>query len=108
MYFSLVLHIMKLIREWFLSLDNFETETGQRLPRTYKLEETSYDGGQDDLEAKMTQVIQRSNEWADKIQLGAFYQNEHIHTYKERIATRIHNYMEIPQNKPSKIKVIAP
>ena len=72
-----------------------------------KLEETRYDCGQHDLEAKMTQVIQRSNDWADKIQLGVFYQNEHIPTYKERILTRIHNYMEIPQNKPSKIKVIA-
>jgi hypothetical protein len=42
----------------------------------------------------MTQVIQRSIEWADKTQLDAFYQNEHILTYKERILTRIHNYME--------------
>lgn len=52
--------------------------------RTYKLEETSYNGGQGDLEAKMTQVIQRSNECAEKIQLGVFYQNEHIPTYKEK------------------------
>ncbi|GEM_PF-1722462 len=60
-------------REWYLSLENVEAETGQQLPRSCKLEETSYDYGQDDLEAKMTQVIQRSNDWADKIQLNVFY-----------------------------------
>jgi 2-oxoglutarate ferredoxin oxidoreductase subunit beta len=43
---------------------------------------------------KMAQVIEKSNEWGDKIPLGIFYQNEHVPTYQERIAARIPDYME--------------
>jgi 2-oxoglutarate ferredoxin oxidoreductase subunit beta len=67
------------------------------MPRTYKLEETGYDGvvrDPSELNAKMAQVVEKSNEWGDKIPIGVFYQNEHVPTYQERITARIPNYME--------------
>jgi 2-oxoglutarate ferredoxin oxidoreductase subunit beta len=71
------------------------------MPRIYKLEETGYDGVVHDpseINAKMAQVIEKSNEWGDKIPIGIFYQNEHVPTYQERIASRIPEYLE---NSPS-------
>ncbi len=86
-------------KEWFQGLDNVDPHTGKTMPRTYKLEETGYDGVVHDpseINAKMAQVIEKSNEWGDKIPIGVFYQNEHVPTYQERIAARIPNYMESP------------
>jgi 2-oxoglutarate ferredoxin oxidoreductase subunit beta len=99
-------------KEWFQGLDNVNPETGKQTPRTYKLEDIGYDGivhKDNELNAKMAQVIERSNEWGNRIPVGIFYQNEYIPTYEERILSRINNYMESPpakqnisdkQNKP--------
>ena len=68
------------------------------MPRVYKLE-TEYDGvvyEPGEVNTKMAQVIERSNEWGNKIPIGIFYRNEHIPTYQERIIARIPNYIENP------------
>src|ERR1051325_6481388 len=86
-------------REWFQGLDNINPDTGKEMPRTYKLEETGYDGivhSPDEVNMKMSQVIEKSNEWDSKIPLGVFYQNEHVPTFQERISSRIPNYMQDP------------
>jgi 2-oxoglutarate/2-oxoacid ferredoxin oxidoreductase subunit beta len=89
-------------KEWFQGLDNVDPETGKQMPRTYKLEDTEYDGvirEPEEMNTKIAQVIERSNEWGSKIPIGIFYQNEHIPTYQERIVARISNYMEYPPSK---------
>jgi 2-oxoglutarate ferredoxin oxidoreductase subunit beta len=89
-------------KEWFQGLDNIDPETNKQMPRTYKLDGTGYDGvvhEPDEVNTKMAQVIEKSNEWGNKIPLGIFYQNEHIPTYQERIAARIPNYIENPPSK---------
>src|SRR5919108_914141 len=91
-------------KEWFQGLDNINPDTGRQIPRTYKLEETGYNGtvhSDDDLNDKMAKVIQKSNEWGDKIPIGVFYQNEHIPTFEDRIANRIDNYLISPPAKQS-------
>jgi 2-oxoglutarate/2-oxoacid ferredoxin oxidoreductase subunit beta len=92
-------------KEWFQGSDNISPDTGKQIPRTYKLEDTGYDGtvhSDDDLDDKMAKVIGKSNEWGDKIPIGVFYQNEHIPTFEDRIATRIDNYLAGP---PAKQKI---
>jgi 2-oxoglutarate/2-oxoacid ferredoxin oxidoreductase subunit beta len=92
-------------KEWFQGFDNINPESGKQIPRTYKLEETGYDGtvhSDDELDDKMAKVIEKSNEWGDKIPIGVFYQNEHIPTFEDRIATRIDNYLASP---PAKQKI---
>ena len=89
-------------KEWYQGLDNVNPETGKQMPRTYKLEDTEYDGvihEPEEMNTKIAQVIERSNEWGSKIPIGIFYQNEHIPTYQERIVARISNYMEYPPSK---------
>ncbi|HXG06899.1 MAG TPA: 2-oxoacid:ferredoxin oxidoreductase subunit beta, partial [Nitrososphaera sp.] len=86
-------------KEWFQGLDNIDPTTKRTMPRIYKMEEAGYDGIVRDpaeVNAKMAQVIEKSNEWGDKIPIGVFYQNEHIPTYQERISARIPNYLESP------------
>jgi len=86
-------------REWYQGLDNIDAETQRQMPRTDKLAETGYDGTvhkEDQVDIKVGQVIQKSNEWGNRIPLGVFYQNEHIPTYQERILSRIDSYMENP------------
>lgn len=99
-------------KEWFQGMDNINPESGRQIPRTYKLEETGYDGvvhSDDEINNKMAQVVEKSNEWGDKIPIGIFYQNEHIPTFEDRITNRINNYRQSPpamqsiadqQNKP--------
>ena len=99
-------------KEWFQGIDNINPESGRQIPRTYKLEETGYDGvvhSDDEINNKMAQVVEKSNEWGDKIPIGIFYQNEHIPTFEDRITNRINNYRQSPpamqsiadqQNKP--------
>ncbi|HEX2557991.1 MAG TPA: 2-oxoacid:ferredoxin oxidoreductase subunit beta, partial [Nitrososphaera sp.] len=86
-------------KEWFQGLDNIDHHTGKAMPRMYKLEDTGYDGvvhSPDEINEKMAQVIEKSNEWGDRIPIGVFYQNEHIPTYQERIIERIPNYLSSP------------
>ncbi|MFL6344503.1 MAG: 2-oxoacid:ferredoxin oxidoreductase subunit beta [Nitrososphaeraceae archaeon] len=89
-------------KEWFQGLDNINPESGKQMPRIYKLEEIGYDGvvyEPNEVNTKMAQVIERSNEWGNKIPVGIFYRNEHIPTYQERIVARIPNYIENPPSK---------
>jgi 2-oxoglutarate ferredoxin oxidoreductase subunit beta len=89
-------------KEWFQGLDNIDPESGKQMPRTYKLEDTGYDGivhNDEELNDKMAKVIEKSNEWGDKIPIGIFYQNEHIPTFEDRISTRIDNYLTSPPSK---------
>jgi 2-oxoglutarate ferredoxin oxidoreductase subunit beta len=91
-------------KEWFQGSGNLNHETGKQTPRTYKLEETGYDGvvhEEGEADAKMGQAIQRANEWGSKIPLGVFYKNEFIPTYQERISSKIPNYTENPPSKQS-------
>jgi 2-oxoglutarate ferredoxin oxidoreductase subunit beta len=86
-------------KEWFQGLDNIDQKTGKAMPRMYKLEETGYDGvvhSPQQIDEKMADVIEKSNEWGNRIPLGIFYQNEHVPTYQERIIARIPDYMEEP------------
>ena len=89
-------------KEWFQGLDNIDPNTGKQMPRTYKLEDTGYDGvvhSDDNLDSKMAKVIEKSNEWGDEIPIGIFYQNEYIPTYEDRITSRIDNYLTNPPAK---------
>jgi 2-oxoglutarate ferredoxin oxidoreductase subunit beta len=89
-------------REWYQGMDNVDSETGKQIPRTYKLEDTGYNGvveNEHDMPLKISQTIVKSNEWGNKIPIGIFYQNQHIPTYQERISSRIPDYK---QNYPSK------
>lgn len=91
-------------KEWFQGMDNINPDTGRQIPRTYKLEETGYDGvvhSDDEINNKMATVVEKSNEWGDKIPIGIFYQNEHIPTFEDRISTRINNYRQSPPAKQS-------
>jgi 2-oxoglutarate ferredoxin oxidoreductase subunit beta len=86
-------------KEWFQGLDNVDPETKRVMPRIYKLEDTGYNGVINDpseLNEKMAKVVEKSNEWGNKIPIGVFYQNEHVPTYQERLSARIQNYMEYP------------
>jgi 2-oxoglutarate/2-oxoacid ferredoxin oxidoreductase subunit beta len=86
-------------KEWFQGLDSINPETGKAMPRTYKLEETGYDGIVHDpfeTDIKMAHVIEKANEWGSRIPIGVFYQNEHMPTFQERIAARIPSYLENP------------
>jgi 2-oxoglutarate/2-oxoacid ferredoxin oxidoreductase subunit beta len=89
-------------KEWFQGLDNIDPDSGKQIPRTYKLEDTGYNGTVDSdqgLDSKMTKAIEKSNEWGDKIPIGVFYQNEHIPTFEDRISARIDNYLTNPPSK---------
>ena len=88
-------------KEWFQGndkIDNF----GKAMPRIYKLENNGYDGELREPEKYYElaiKVIEKSNEWGDKIPIGIFYQNEHTATYQERISEKINNYSEYPPAK---------
>ncbi|MEM2141570.1 MAG: 2-oxoacid:ferredoxin oxidoreductase subunit beta [Nitrososphaera sp.] len=89
-------------KEWFQGADLMDPNTKRAMPRIYKMEEQGYDGivrDPSEMNAKMAKVIEKSNEWGDRIPIGVFYQNEHIPTYQERISARIENYREEPPAK---------
>jgi 2-oxoglutarate ferredoxin oxidoreductase subunit beta len=89
-------------KEWYQGQDNVNPENGKQMTRMYKLEDAGYDGVVHEpyeMNTKVAQAIEKSNEWGSKIPLGIFYKNEHIPTYQERIAARIPNYMESPPAK---------
>ncbi len=74
---------------------------GKPMPRTYKLEEPSYDGvvhNGDDAEVagKIQQDVQKSFEFGDHTPIGVFYQNEHIPTYEDRLNSRMPYYKSYP------------
>lgn len=92
-------------KEWFSGADNIDPATNRSMPRPYKLEENGYDpvvhngNDIDELNAKMSQVVAKANEWGSKIPIGVFYQNEHIPTYEERISVKIEDYRKNPPAK---------
>ncbi|MGB8025461.1 MAG: 2-oxoacid:ferredoxin oxidoreductase subunit beta [Nitrososphaeraceae archaeon] len=89
-------------KEWYQGQDNVNPENGKQMTRMYKLEDAGYDGvvhESYEMNTKVAQAIEKSNEWGSKIPLGIFYKNEHIPTYQERIVARIPNYMESPPAK---------
>jgi 2-oxoglutarate/2-oxoacid ferredoxin oxidoreductase subunit beta len=89
-------------KEWFQGMDLMDPTTKRAMPRIYKMEEQGYDGivrDPSEMNEKMARVIEKSNEWGDRIPIGVFYQNEHIPTYQERITARIENYRESPPAK---------
>jgi len=89
-------------KEWFSGADNIDPATNKPMPRPYKLEESDYDpvvhdgNDVDELNAKMSQVIAKANEWGSRIPVGVFYQNEHIPTYEERIGGLSEQYNTTP------------
>jgi 2-oxoglutarate/2-oxoacid ferredoxin oxidoreductase subunit beta len=92
-------------KEWFQGTDLIDPTTKRAMPRIYKMEEQGYDGivhDPSEMNEKMAKVIEKSNEWGDRIPIGVFYQNEHVPTYQERITARIENYEESP---PAKQKI---
>jgi 2-oxoglutarate ferredoxin oxidoreductase subunit beta len=92
-------------REWYQGSDNLDAETGRQIPRTYKLEETGYDGtihSESETSGKMSNAILKSEEWGDRIPIGVFYQNDLIPTYEERITSKIPSYL---RNPPSRQRV---
>jgi len=77
---------------------------GRPMPRTYKLEDTGYDGvvsslETDEMEEKIKQAIMKSFEFGDHTPIGLFYQNERIPIYEERLAQRIPPYKDSPPGR---------
>jgi 2-oxoglutarate ferredoxin oxidoreductase subunit beta len=77
---------------------------GRPIPRTYKLEDASYDGvvksgATDEMEEKIKQAMMKSFEFGDRTPIGVFYQNEGIPIYEERLAQRIPPYKDNPPGK---------
>src|SRR5208337_1522577 len=74
---------------------------GRPMPRTYKLEETGYDGvvhnaGEEEMEKKVQQAVLKSFEFGDHTPIGIFYQNEFVPTFEERLAARMPSYKTNP------------
>lgn len=77
---------------------------GRPVPRTYKLEETGFEGvvktlETEEMEEKIKQAMMKSFEFGDHTPIGVFYQNEHIPTYEERLAQRIPGYLKNPPGR---------
>jgi 2-oxoglutarate/2-oxoacid ferredoxin oxidoreductase subunit beta len=75
-----------------------------QIPRTYKLEDTGYEGAvktpeTDEMEEKIKQAMMKSFEFGDHTPIGVFYQNEHIPTYEDRLAQRLPGYIDDPPAK---------
>ncbi|MGD1839262.1 MAG: 2-oxoacid:ferredoxin oxidoreductase subunit beta [Nitrososphaeraceae archaeon] len=89
-------------KQWFQGLDNINTDTGKIIPRIYKLENTEYNGilqNEEDYFKIATQVMEKANEWNDKIPIGVFYKNDHIPAYQTRINSEIKNYIKYNPSK---------
>ena len=56
-------------------------------------------GNIDELNEKLSQSLEKSLEWENKIPTGIFYKNELITPYTKRITDRIPNYLENPAAK---------
>jgi len=74
---------------------------GKMMPRTYKLEDTGYDGvvhknQESEVQQKIQQAVLKSFEFGDHTPLGVFFQNEFVSTYEERLAGRSPSYKTNP------------
>ncbi len=88
----------------YWSGEGFLDAGGRQMPRTYKLEETGFEGvvktpETEEMEDKIKQAMMKSFEFGDHTPIGVFYQNEHIPIYEERLAQRIPGYLENPPAK---------
>jgi 2-oxoglutarate/2-oxoacid ferredoxin oxidoreductase subunit beta len=84
--------------------DGLADSQGRPIPRTYKLEDTGYDGvvrtpQTGEMEEKIKQGIMKSFEFGDHTPIGVFYQNELIPTYEDRLKQRIPSYSENPPSE---------
>jgi len=89
-----------LTKEYWQGEGNLDP-SGKPKPRTYKLEETGYDGvvhspDDDEVERKVTQAMMKSFEFGDHTPIGVFYQNEFVPTYEERLNQRMPTYKSNP------------
>jgi 2-oxoglutarate ferredoxin oxidoreductase subunit beta len=89
-----------LTKEYWAGEGNLDVN-GRPLPRTYKLEETGYDGvvhtgDAPEAAEKFQQAVLKSLEFGDHTPIGVFYQNEFVTTYEERIAGRMASYKSNP------------
>ena len=94
-----------LTKEYWSGEGRLDLDLGGRpIPRTYKLEDTGYDGvvkspATDEMEEKIKQAMMKSFEFGDQTPIGIFYQNEGIPIYEDRLAQRIPPYKENPPGK---------
>ena len=89
-----------LTKEYWAGEGNLDV-AGRPQPRTYKLEETGYDGvvhsnDEAEIEKKMQQATLKSFEFGDHTPIGVFYQNEFVPTYEERLTGRSPSYKTSP------------
>ena len=87
-------------KEYWAGEGNLDAN-GHQQPRTYKLEETGYDGivhggAADEVQQKFQQAVLKSFEFGDHTPIGVIYQNEFIPTYEERLVARAPTYMSNP------------
>ncbi len=87
-------------KEYWAGEGNLDTN-GRMTPRTYKLEETGYDGvvhkgDEEEVEKKVGQAILKTFEFGDHTPIGVFYQNEFVPTYEDRLAQRTPAYRSNP------------
>ena len=87
-------------KEYWAGEGNIDAN-GKMLPRTYRLEETGYDGivhtgDEAEVEKKVGQAILKTFEFGDHTPIGIFYQNEFVPTYEERLAQRTPTYKSNP------------
>jgi 2-oxoglutarate ferredoxin oxidoreductase subunit beta len=94
-----------LTKEYWSGEGGLDLDLGGRpIPRTYKLEDTGYDGvvkspATDEMEEKIKQAIMKSFEFGDHTPIGIFYQNEDIPIYEDRLAQRIPPYKDSPPGR---------
>jgi 2-oxoglutarate/2-oxoacid ferredoxin oxidoreductase subunit beta len=89
-----------LTKEYWAGEGNLDS-AGKMQPRTYKLEDTGYDGivhsnDEPEMEKKVQQAVLKSFEFGDHTPIGVFYQNEFVPTYEERLTGRSPSYMTNP------------
>jgi 2-oxoglutarate ferredoxin oxidoreductase subunit beta len=87
-------------KEYWAGEGNLDAN-GRPQPRTYKLEETGYDGvvhrgDEAEVQQKLLQAVTKSFEFGDHTPIGVFYQNEFVPTYDERLTGRAPNYRGYP------------
>jgi 2-oxoglutarate/2-oxoacid ferredoxin oxidoreductase subunit beta len=87
-------------KEYWAGEGNLD-DAGKPKPRTYKLEETGYDGivhnhDEAEMEQKVQQAILKSFEFGDHTPIGVFYQNEFVPTYEDRLTGRNPSYNSNP------------
>jgi 2-oxoglutarate ferredoxin oxidoreductase subunit beta len=96
-------------KEYWAGEGNLDVD-GRPKPRTYKLDDTGYDGvvhngDEGEVKQKFQQAILKSFEFGDHTPIGLFYQNEFIPTYDERLNARAPTYKS---NPPSDQEIARP